>query len=264
MQGSYHNGIFVLLQPQFNLQSEMVSFTIKLFNSTEHTVHFESYFSTYLQGESELAETVYPDDFVIINGFQFSEFNDNPTLEIKLTIEPEDEEAIEVTKTIKFKPKTIASTPVWINQTHDKVFVFELLRFKEVIEEEVSQESEKPEFDTELMKQMMMGGLNSGSGKKILLEEAKHKIDLHIEAINKDYKKLSHPEIIDVQMRLFEQTLERAIAAGEHSLIAIHGVGAGVLKKKIIDFCNQHPRVKYCAAPLVNNYGEGATEIFFK
>jgi hypothetical protein len=266
MAANFENGIFVLLQPHYNLQSEMVSFTVKFYNSTEHTVHFISYFSAYFQGEHELEETVYPDEIVTINGFQFSEFNNNPTLEIKLTIEPDDGETIEEIKSIKFKPKTITAEPLWLNQEHPKVFVFELFRFKELNEEEDDdeQEIEKPEVDTELLKQMMMGGLSSGSGKKIVIEESKHKIDLHIEAINKDYKKLSRPEIIDVQMRLFEQTLERAIAAGEHSLIAIHGVGAGVLKKKIIDFCKQHPRVKSCAAPLVNNYGEGATEIFFK
>jgi dsDNA-specific endonuclease/ATPase MutS2 len=65
-------------------------------------------------------------------------------------------------------------------------------------------------------------------------------------------------------MRTFEQTLERAIAAGEHSLVAIHGVGAGVLKKKILEFCKTHPRIKCCTAPIVNNYGTGATEIFFQ
>jgi hypothetical protein len=263
VQEDFHNGIFVLLQPQFNLQSEIVSLTVKLYNNTEHPVFMESIFSTYIQGTTELEETVYPDEIVTIDGFPFASFNDNPTLELKVTVEPEDEDAFEIEKTFKFKPKTVSSTPLWLDQAHPKVFSFEIFRFKETDDED-NDEQEAPEVDTDFLKAAMLGGLNNSKGKRILHGEALNKIDLHIEAITLDFEHLSSTEIMDIQMRTFEQTLERAIAAGEHSLIAIHGVGAGVLKKKILEFCSTHPRVKCCTAPIVNNYGTGATEIFFQ
>jgi hypothetical protein len=222
MQGHFHNGIFVLLQPQFNLQSEMVSFTVKLYNSTEYPVHFESYFYAYFQGEHKLEESVYPDEIVIINGFQFSEFNNNPTLEIKLTIEHDDDESIEIIKTLKFKAKTITTEPIWLNQEHPKVFAFELFRFKEAIDEHETegQKTEKPEFDTQLLKEMMLGGSNNKTGK-IIHEDAPHEIDLHIEAINPAFNNKPAAEILAIQMSRFQQVLERAIASGHHSLMAL-------------------------------------------
>jgi hypothetical protein len=266
-QQFYSQGIFIALLPQRNLESEIVAISIKLINQTSFQAKYECYFETERREEKYLANTINKGGVIQLEGIKFSELNDNPTLEIKVVVNKE-----EAVRFFKFKPKHVANKPEFIQLLQEEAFLFSVWKEnsfndEEEIEKEIEVEETKPEplsIDTTLLKEMMMGA-KKPTATKIIHEEAEtNKIDLHVEAINPEYEKLPAAEILMLQMNLFKQTLERAIASGHHSLIAIHGVGDGILRKQIIYYCNHHPRVKECTTPLVNKYGAGATEIHFK
>lgn len=268
--------VFIALQPQYNINSELVSLSIKLLNQTTFTIRYECYFATDKRPEKHLQNTVLSGEIFTMEGLLFIELNDNPTIDIQIEV---NEDLVE--KSMKLKAKTFFNTPPYSQLLQAEAFLYELWKEenfeteeeginKEEFEEEETEEDafEEPteKIDVsklELLKESLMGA-NKPLKNKIIHEPAPDKIDLHIEAINPEYEKLHPSEIVAIQMKIFEQTIERGIASGKHSIIVIHGVGDGILKKKIRNYCSTHPRIKNCSDPLVNHYGVGATEIYFK
>jgi hypothetical protein len=89
-------------------------------------------------------------------------------------------------------------------------------------------------------------------------------VDLHIEKLNPDPGNLSAGEILDIQLNAFEKALDKALTDGIGSLVAIHGVGSGVLKNEIHRKVSNHPHVQYFKEGRKEKFGYGATEIKFK
>jgi hypothetical protein len=102
-------------------------------------------------------------------------------------------------------------------------------------------------------------------GKKTVTEQKKSpevmEVDLHIQAIIDDETGLSDGEILDIQLRRFEMSLETAVRGRVKKIIFIHGVGQGKLKYEITKILNKkYPDLKYQDASF-KEYGYGATMV---
>jgi len=86
-------------------------------------------------------------------------------------------------------------------------------------------------------------------------------IDLHIEELVDDTRGMSNLQIINTQIRAFQNALDAAILNKYHKLIVIHGVGNGVLKNEICKIVKNSYELDYADASLAM-YGKGATQIF--
>ncbi|HAG16329.1 MAG TPA: hypothetical protein DCG69_07380 [Bacteroidales bacterium] len=93
---------------------------------------------------------------------------------------------------------------------------------------------------------------------KIGLLEAE--IDLHISALEPDYKQLKNHEIIQMQLNYFEKTLEDAMIHQYQKLIYIHGIGNGTLKNELRKILKTYPDIQVKEAPF-QLYGYGALEV---
>jgi dsDNA-specific endonuclease/ATPase MutS2 len=89
-------------------------------------------------------------------------------------------------------------------------------------------------------------------------------IDLHIEKLEDDWKKLSNAEILDIQLKEFEKWYDITVAHHQSQLIVIHGVGTGRLRDEIHDILRLKKEVKSFVNQFHPSFGYGATEIFFK
>jgi len=101
--------------------------------------------------------------------------------------------------------------------------------------------------------------------KKTLIEQHKTglleaEIDLHISALEPDYKQLKNHEIIQVQLDYFEKTLEDAMIHQYNKLIYIHGIGNGTLKNELRKILKTYPDIHTKEAPF-QTYGYGAIEV---
>ena len=85
-------------------------------------------------------------------------------------------------------------------------------------------------------------------------------IDLHIEALTESHKGLTNSEILKIQMTEFRSFFRKACKYHISKLIAIHGVGEGVLKQEIRQFLDGKENLEYFDASY-REYGKGATEI---
>ena len=85
-------------------------------------------------------------------------------------------------------------------------------------------------------------------------------IDLHIEELLESHLGLTNTEILMKQMTEFRSFFRRAQEKSISKLIAIHGVGEGVLKNEIRSFLSKKDNVEFFDASYME-YGKGATEI---
>ncbi len=85
-------------------------------------------------------------------------------------------------------------------------------------------------------------------------------IDLHIEKLAKDYKKLNSSQIISIQLAHFDSKLKSAIRLKQKEVVCVHGIGKGVLRKQIHELLKGNLSVK----EYYNLNDRGATKIIFK
>jgi len=88
-------------------------------------------------------------------------------------------------------------------------------------------------------------------------------IDLHIEKLSDNYEAMSNAEIVQLQMRHFEQFIDKALRLGIDRVFVIHGLGKGRLKDMIASRLLQHPHVTTFKNEYHPRYGWGATEVIF-
>lgn len=93
-----------------------------------------------------------------------------------------------------------------------------------------------------------------------IVEEGFAEIDLHIEKIRSDYKKMSDEQKMITQLAFFRQTLDAAMEREIKRIVYIHGVGVGMLKSELYKILKQYPSIRYSDASF-RRYGIGATEV---
>ena len=96
--------------------------------------------------------------------------------------------------------------------------------------------------------------------KKSLRQATILEVDLHIEAITKDHKRLSNSEIIQKQILQFKKTLKLAIDKRIKTVVFIHGKGEGALKTEIHHALLSYKNIQFNDADE-KRYGKGATEL---
>lgn len=87
-------------------------------------------------------------------------------------------------------------------------------------------------------------------------------IDLHIENIVEDVSKLNPATMLEIQLRHFENMLDRAISHNMKKITFIHGVGTGALRLEVLKRLDQNEFVKTHQPASVLRYGNGAVEVW--
>jgi glutamine synthetase adenylyltransferase len=98
------------------------------------------------------------------------------------------------------------------------------------------------------------------------VEELAHfnpEIDLHIETLIENPKKLNKSEILNIQLSHFERFIDKALQLGVDRVFVIHGVGEGKLRDAISTRLLQMQEVKSFKNEYHARYGYGATEVIF-
>ena len=108
------------------------------------------------------------------------------------------------------------------------------------------------------------GLLYDASKAKQNLEPARSVIDLHIEKLSNDWRRLSNFEILTLQLNTFEKYYNLALAHHQPNLIVIHGIGTGKLREEVHEILKSKKEVKTFVNQYHHNFGFGATEIFFQ
>jgi dsDNA-specific endonuclease/ATPase MutS2 len=84
-------------------------------------------------------------------------------------------------------------------------------------------------------------------------------IDLHIGNLVEDQTRYKASEILEIQMKKLEASMEEAVSKRMRRLVIIHGVGQGTLKMQIRrELQEKYPEYQFQDASF-SEYGFGAT-----
>ncbi len=198
-----------------------------------------------------------PYNYLLLHTIEYDLLNEMPAV----TLEVRDVMNKTFTGTLIQKIKAqnffnkLADTPLLQKQGYNyKVNLKSSVPKREAVKERVR-------FDAELLKQMMM---DVPAVKDDSIESPVIEIDLHIEKLAGDHARLNPGDILNIQVRAFQQALERAIVHRADRLYAIHGIGTGKLKNEIHRLLKTYKEIRSFNNDYHPRYGYGATEIILR
>ncbi|MBC8151491.1 MAG: DUF2027 domain-containing protein [Bacteroidetes bacterium] len=120
-----------------------------------------------------------------------------------------------------------------------------------------------PALKADAIKAEMLAPKNDPVG--IIVTRPSAVVDLHVEALlpNGPDKRIP-AELLELQLKTFEKTLENAVATGMNEITFIHGVGSGALRTELHRRLGKHPHVKFFEDAQKQKFGYGATKVAIK
>lgn len=89
-------------------------------------------------------------------------------------------------------------------------------------------------------------------------------IDLHIENLVNDIASTPREDYLSIQLKSFENELDKAIVRSQDHITFIHGVGDGILRHQIHKHLSGHPHISFFKDANKEKFGYGATYIELK
>lgn len=227
-------------------------FRLYLLNQTPDPLHF-SYAVTFKGDEDfHLSNDVLAFNEFYLHDIPFEEMNDAPRFEFEFSLaEPNKKKADYYETFLKIKARQLFKKIEEMRMKNEPTFSF--LLFEQYPDKPANifpDYEPKSSYDISVARQK--------------LEPARSVIDLHIEKITDTWRGLSNFEILSMQLDYFEKYYQLAIAHHQPNLIVIHGVGKGKLRDEIHEILKMKKEVKSFANQYHENFGFGATEIYFQ
>ncbi len=192
-----------------------------------------------------------------LHDVKFEDLSDSPRFEFEFALkEPDKKKATYYEASLKLKAKQLFKKIEEILLKNEPGFSYLLLKdYPDRVEEE--------KVDLSRLGNAGFRIYDAGTIRQNL-EPARTVVDLHIEKLTDSWKHLTNFEILSMQLKAFEKYYELAVAHQQPGLIIIHGVGAGKLRDEIHDILKLKKAVSSFVNQYSNQYGNGATEIFFE
>ena len=230
---------------------------LHLVNRTNTSYKFTYKLNYFGKTDFELKNQLNPFESFYLHDIPFSDLNDNPNFEFEFSLlVPDKKKADFYEASLRLKPKQLFTKIEEIKKKNEATFSHQLL-------EKYPDKEYEERFSTS---GLAAKGYKVYDAKKAKehLEPARSVIDLHIEKLSDNSRRLSNYEILTLQLRTFEKYYDLALAHHLPSLIVIHGVGEGRLRDEIHDILRLKKEVKSFVNQYDPRFGFGATEIFFQ
>lgn len=230
---------------------------LHLVNHTREAYHFHYQLHYFGKPDFELKNTVQPFTDFYLHDIPFENLNDSPAFDFEFSlVQPDKKKAGHFEAGVKLKPKQLFARIEELKKKNEATFsqlLFE--KYPDHI----------PDDKVELSSLAAKGfKIYDAARARQHLEPARTVVDLHIEKLSDNWKKMSNYEILSLQLRSFEKYYDLAIAHRQPTLIVIHGVGEGVLRNEIHDILRLKREVKSFVNQYHPSFGYGATEIYFR
>jgi hypothetical protein len=259
-------GVQLAFEPVGKPDEAVEKYQIYLINDTRYEAIYSLVLS--LRGNIGLERNgkLGPISAVYIGDLLFDQLNDSPVFDIECRRATTEGAGPRLFKSLKVKPKQFFSKVRTAPILNKAVHLFRI--FEKLQEDETAQKKEE-DLRTYTQKNIPMTkerfDLQSLSSNEVLeYAEFLPEIDLHIENLARNHKKLSNSEILRIQLQHFEAYIQKAIQLGVKRVFIIHGVGKGRLRDSIATRLIRIPEVKTFVNEYHPRYGHGATEVVFE
>ncbi len=254
------DGIYLVFMPVYSFEAfdeQVEKVKVYLYNETPETYRFEYLNSVQNDTVFALDSELLPESQFYLHDVLFEEMAQSPSFQYRFI--DKDDARLDNEGVLVIKPKKLferldeikfANNPFFHFLLFDKLIPRpreEVIVERKVINSKPNNHHVKNHFD-----------FNNALKKSMTV------IDLHIEKLVPDYKGMGASGILHVQLTACQKALDLAFATHQQSLIIIHGIGKGVLKKEINSMLNQTNGIKKYVNEYDVRYGYGATKVFFR
>lgn len=255
-------GIQLAFEPMWDKDGNVDKYRIFLLNDTRYEVLYDYEFSILnsksLTGNGKLKGVSY----LQVGEMLFDQLNEAPVFDIECQVITTAGVEKPMNKVLKIKAKQffsqVKTAPLLNKQVH-------LFRIFENLQA-AAQGEEKEDLKTYAQRNARPTIMGRHNAEKHEVEELAHfnpEIDLHIENLVENPKKMNKGEILNIQLNHFERFIDKSLRLGVDRIFVIHGVGEGKLRDAISTRLLQMPEVKSFKNEYHPRYGYGATEVIF-
>lgn len=244
-------GLWVQFFPVYRTASEEEVQSVKIFLANETTRDYQMIYRLMKRGkcEFELAQEIRSFSTLYLHDVLFEDFNDKPVFYFQISLTDPDASKLKCWEgRISLKPRELFERIEQLQQQQEASFSKKLFQSYpdatalEIVPVPVHlQASRLTESDEKLAAPV-------------------YEIDLHMDKLGVDTAGLSAGELLELQLQIFHQYFEKAIARRQSDLKVIHGIGKGVLRERIHAILQQTPEVK----SFNNDQNPGVTQVFFE
>lgn len=228
---------------------------VHLINRTELSYNFLYSLQFFGKTDFELRGEISAFSDFYLHDVQFEDMNDSPSFVFEFSLlKPDKKKADYYETSVKLKPKQLFERIELLKQKGEATFSQKLF------------ENYPPRPYEDVVETPITKGAKIYSLKDIRqhIQPARTVVDLHIEKLMDDWKRLSNAEILHIQLKEFEKWYELALVNLQPQLIIIHGIGSGRLRDEIHELLRTRSEVKSFVNQFHPSFGYGATEIYFK
>jgi len=256
-------GIQLAFDPVTGADGYAKQYNIYLINDTAHDTIFT--FELYLEGQLHMRHNAMLSHTSIfeLGVLQFDQLNDAPVVEMDCWRITTQGTGTKMHKTLRLKPKVFFKSVKTAPFLNKQVHLFRLFE----------QLKAKPDRPREDLKSYTKKNIRPAGDWLDIRRRIPHEveemvsfvpeIDLHIEQLTDDYHKMNNAEILNLQLRHFENYINKAIRLGVERVFIIHGLGKGRLRDAIAKRLKQIDAVRTFHNEYHPRYGYGATEVVF-
>ena len=258
------NGVWLTFFPVFDkdiFDDDVVDyFKVYLVNQTALELDFNYWLRLAGDTDMELTSSIKGFTDFYIQNVPLENFNDSPKFEFEFSLTtPKSGKVSHFEASHKVKPKQIFQKTEELRQRQEATFSYLLF---DTYPDEPFKERFKEGLDLSSLSNAGFKVYDASSARQHL-EPARTVIDLHVERLTDNWKRLSSSEILPLQLKTFEKYYELALLHHQPSLTVIHGVGTGKLRDEIHEILRNKKEVKAFVNQYHAAYGYGATEIYF-
>lgn len=229
---------------------------VHLVNHTYRSYKFFYRLQFFGHSEFELKNEIHPFADFYIHDVPFADMSDSPTFSFEFSLlQPEKTKTEFFEANLKLKPRQLF-TRIEENRVKGEA-TFSYLLFSEYPDR-----SEEMPLDLSPLITKGIKMYNATEARKHL-PPPRTVVDLHIEKLTDNWRKLSSADILHMQLQEFEKWYDLAVAHKQSQFIVIHGVGKGKLRDEIHDVLRMKKEVKSFVNQYHPSFGYGATEIYF-
>ena len=257
-------GIQLAFDPVVNVEGLTEKYQIYLLNDTSYDVVYSIRLLRNNRRPEQWNGKLKSTAFIRFGEMVYDDLNEAPEFEVECTWTTTEGGIGPVFKSLKIKPKSFFNslrTAPFLNKKVHLYRIFEKPEADSSNSEEDLREYTKRHARPTWQNMESYKNLNVHDTKE--LSEFEPEIDLHIEKLTENWRKLSNAEILRMQLSHFETYLAKAIQLGVPRVFIIHGVGEGRLRDAIATRLMQNPDVQTFKNEYHHNYGWGATEVVF-
>lgn len=253
------DGVWLSFLPKFEIDEfgddVVTELKVHLVNRTEQSYNFIYALQFFGDTEFELRNEVPAFNDFYLHDVPFEDMSDSPAFVFEFSLQKADKKKADYYEaSVKLKPKQLFERIEQLKEKGEATFTYRLFErypdkpYEEFVETPVTKGTKI--YNLKDIRQHLM--------------PARTVVDLHIEKLTDNWKRLSNAEMLDLQLREFEKWYEIAVAHRQLQLIMIHGIGSGRLRDEIHDILRLKKEVKSFVNQYHPSFGYGATEIFFQ